>query len=41
LRRDELCKAKNLIYLLARVKIYCWCWRKSVFISVNKCIFTA
>jgi insertion element IS1 protein InsB len=25
LRRDELCKAKNLIYLLARVKIYCWC----------------
>jgi insertion element IS1 protein InsB len=25
LRRDELCKANNLIHLLARVKIYCWC----------------
>ena len=24
LRRDEICRAKSIIYLLARVKIYCW-----------------
>lgn len=24
LRRDEICKAKSILYLLARVKIYCW-----------------
>jgi insertion element IS1 protein InsB len=24
LRRDEICRAKSIIHLLARVKIYCW-----------------